>query len=75
MKTLALLSLLLAPLSLSAQEKDKLFNRPVAESNPLRTEQARELDEYIKLIADDKSILKAVFQPDYSSTAAFEKSA
>ena len=75
MKTLALLSLLLAPLSLSAQEKAKLFNRPVAESNPLRTEQARELDEYIKLIADDKSILKAVFQPDYSSTAAFEKSA
>ena len=41
----------------------------------MRTEQARELDEYIKLIADDKNILKAVFQPDYSSTAAFEKSA
>lgn len=75
MKTLVFSIMLLMPLTLFAQKESELFNRPVAESNPLRTEQARELDEYIKLIAKDKSILESVFKPDYSSTAAFEKSA
>ena len=66
--------LLLLPLTLAAQDNPELFNRPVAESNPLRTEQARELDEYIKTIASDKSLLKAILKPDYSSQAAFEQS-
>tara|TARA_B100000945_G_scaffold310601_1_gene302746 strand:+ start:577 stop:1674 length:1098 start_codon:yes stop_codon:yes gene_type:complete len=67
--------LMLIPISLAAQEKTEFFNRPVAESNPLRTEQARELDEYIKLIARDKTLLADVFEPDYSSPQAFQKSA
>ena len=74
MKTAQLL-VLLVPSLLNAGEQSKYFNRPVAESNPLRTEQVRELDEYIKTIADDDSHLKAVFKPDYSSQEAFVKSA
>ncbi len=67
--------MLLMPPSLCAQQTPELFNRPVSESNPLRTEQARELDEYIQHIARDKSLLKGVFKPDYSSHEAFQKSA
>ena len=51
------------------------FNQPVAESNPLRTEQARELDEYIKAMASDRSRFSTLFKPDYTSVQAFEKSA
>ncbi len=51
------------------------FNQPVAESDPLRTEQARELDEYIKSIAADTSRFEALYKPDYTSVHAFEKSA
>ena len=51
------------------------FNQPVAESNPLRTEQARELDQYIKTIAADTSRLETLFKPDYTSVQAFVKSA
>ena len=40
-----------------------LFNLPVADSNPLRTEQARELDEYIKHVARDRSRFQKLFQP------------
>lgn len=42
MKSLALLSLLIAPLSLSAQQNTKLVNRSVAESNSLPAEQPNE---------------------------------
>jgi len=42
MKTLALLLLLLTPLSLSAQQNAKLVNRSVAESNSLPAEQTKE---------------------------------
>lgn len=55
--------------------KPQYFNQNVADSNPLRTEQARELDEYIQTIAADRSRFKQLFQPDYSSTQAFERSA
>ena len=51
------------------------FTQPVAESNPLRTEQARELDQYIKTIAADTSRLETLFKPDYTSVQAFVKSA
>ncbi|MBB76349.1 MAG: hypothetical protein CMJ75_17730 [Planctomycetaceae bacterium] len=50
------------------------FNQSVSASNPLRTEQARELDEYIKALAADRTLLADVFQPDYSSTKSFERS-
>ncbi|QDT97156.1 alpha/beta hydrolase family protein [Gimesia aquarii] len=59
----------------SEPAKPKYFNQNVADSNPLRTEQARELDEYIQTIAADRSRFHQLFQPDYSTTQAFEKSA
>ncbi|MBC8354507.1 MAG: dienelactone hydrolase family protein [Planctomycetes bacterium] len=54
---------------------DGYFNQKVADSNPLRTEQTRELDEYIKAIAADRTRFEKLFTPDYSSTHAFEASA
>lgn len=56
-------------------KKADYFNQKVADSNPLRTEQARELDEYIQKIAADRSRFHKLFQPDYSSPESFEKSA
>jgi dienelactone hydrolase len=61
-----------------AQEKPafpKYFEADVAASNPLRAEQAKELDGYIVAMKRDNSRLHARFQPDYSSPPAFEKSA
>lgn len=62
-----------------AQEKPapaaKYFEEDVAASNPLRAEQAQELDGYILSLKQDRSRLNALFQPDYSSPLAFEKSA
>ena len=51
------------------------FNQKVSDSDPLRTEQARELNAYIKAMAADRTALEGVFRPDYSSAKAFERSA
>lgn len=51
------------------------YEEEVAASNPLRTEQARELDAYILALKDNRARLDALFRPDYASPAAFEKSA
>jgi len=51
------------------------FNQKVADSDPLRTGQARELDAYIKSLATDRSRFEKIFQPDYSSAEAFVTSA
>ncbi|MEO1997739.1 MAG: dienelactone hydrolase family protein, partial [Planctomycetaceae bacterium] len=51
------------------------FNQKVADSNPLRTEQARELDEYIQRIAADRSRFRKLFAPLYASTQEFEQAA
>jgi len=80
MKTLHVLAIFwfIVPMSVMAQSapaKSEYFNQNVADSNPLRTEQARELDEYIKTIAADRSRFHKFFKPDYSSIQAFEKSA
>ncbi|HBL46356.1 dienelactone hydrolase family protein [Gimesia sp.] len=80
MKAAPLLALIgiMIPTLVQAQTdsaKPELFNQRVADSNPLRTEQARELDEYIKTIAADHRRFEQLFQPDYSSVEAFEKSA
>lgn len=58
----------------SASSKPEYFNQNVADSDPLRTEQARELNEYIKTIAADRSRFNNLFKPNYSSIEAFEKS-
>jgi dienelactone hydrolase len=63
---------------LHAQEKaatDNYFEQDVKDSNPLRTEQAQELDDYIKFLKDDSARLRELLPDDYSSPAAFEKSA
>src|SRR5881227_1068783 len=58
-----------------AQEKrPAYYEDDVAASNPLRAEQAKELDAYIIAQKRDKGRLQTVFQPDYSSPKAFEKS-
>lgn len=51
------------------------FEQEVAASDSLRTQQAQELEAYIVALKQDESRLRSLFQPDYSSPAAFEKSA
>ncbi|HZK79957.1 MAG TPA: hypothetical protein VFC46_02800, partial [Humisphaera sp.] len=51
------------------------YEDTVANSNPLRVEQAKELDDYILAMKKDVRRLETVFKPDYSSPKAFEKSA
>lgn len=57
-----------------AASASRYFEQDVAASNALRAEQARELDAYIQAQKQDESRLRAVFEPDYSSVGAFEKS-
>lgn len=62
----------------TAQEKPAApdyFEQEVKDSNPLRTEQAQELDEYILTLKKDNIRLKALAPKDFSSPEAFEKSA
>jgi dienelactone hydrolase len=63
--------------ALHAQDKPaapKYFEQPVAESNPLRSEQARELEAYVAHLKSDETQLRTLLQPDYSSPQAYEKS-
>ncbi|MBS0204871.1 MAG: dienelactone hydrolase family protein [Planctomycetes bacterium] len=57
-----------------AQDKPVYFEQDVKQSDPLRAEQARELDAYILAMKCDHSRLKKLLAADYSSPAAFEKS-
>jgi len=71
----ALPLLLLAPAR--TQEKSAAppyYEEDVPASNPIRAEQARELDAYISALKKDDSRLKALFKPDYSSVKAYEAS-
>ncbi len=45
----------------TADQKPEYFNQKVADANPLRTEQARELDEDVKTTAADASRHKQLF--------------
>ncbi len=75
--TLAIVLQLLC-LTATAQEKQaasKYYEEEVAASNPLRTQQAKELDAYILNLKRDNSRFSALFKPDYTSPEAFEKSA
>lgn len=61
-----------------AEEKPaapQYYEEEVASSNPLRTEQAQELDDYILELKKDRGRLQTLFKPDYASPQAFEKSA
>ncbi len=55
--------------------QESYFNQKVADSNPLRTEQARELNAYIKSMAADTTRFADLFQPNFASSQAFEQSA
>lgn len=74
---LAVVLLAVSPFAVAADKPatSPYFEQDVAASNPLRAAQAKELDDYILALKADDSQLKTVFQPDYSSPAAFEKSA
>lgn len=50
------------------------FEQAVADSNPLRIEQAREFNTYILALQQDPAQLRLVFLPDFSSPAAFVRS-
>lgn len=65
---------LIACASAPAEEKPSYFEQTVADSNPLRTEQAKELDAYINAMKQDDRRLRGLLKPDYSSPTAFEKS-
>lgn len=63
--------------TIHAQEKSKptdLFEQDVKDSNPLRTEQARELDLYIVGLKKDTSRLNLLLPSDFSTPQAYEKS-
>src|SRR4051794_12265662 len=50
------------------------YEEDVAASNPIRSEQARELDAYIHGLKADSTRLQALFKPDYSSVTAYDAS-
>jgi len=50
------------------------YEEDVAASNPIRTEQARELDGYIVAQAKDRSRFHQLFQPNYASADAYRAS-
>lgn len=51
------------------------FEQDVKAFNPLRTEQARELDRYIVALKNDRTRIEKLLPADYSSPQNFEKSA
>jgi dienelactone hydrolase len=82
MMTLAMTCLSIAvsmvAVTATAEEKPAVpvyFDQDVKDSNPLRTEQAKEFDEYILALKKDDSRLRALVPNDFSSPEAFEKSA
>jgi len=60
--------------SASGAVPESYFEQAVADSNPLRIEQAREFDAYIRALQKDAGQLRSVFAPDYRSPAAFVRS-
>ncbi|MCC7424633.1 MAG: dienelactone hydrolase family protein [Planctomycetaceae bacterium] len=74
---LSLPIVLLCAAAAFAQEKPATpyFEQDIKDSNPLRAEQAKELDTYILTLKQDTARLKKLLPHDYSSPQAFEKSA
>lgn len=65
---------ILGNLAWSQESKPSYYEEKVADSDPLRVEQAQELEAYIDLMKKDSSRLKALLNPDYTSPTAYEKS-
>lgn len=55
-------------------QNPKLYEENVSASDPLRATQAKELDEYIKLLIQDRTRFRTLFHPDYRSVDAYERS-
>ncbi len=68
---------LLTAVLTGAQDKpaSEYFEQDVKDSNPLRAQQAKELDDYILTLKKDNSRLQSLLPKDYSSPEAYEKSA
>ncbi len=73
-RLLCCLLLLCLSLSAFAQGNPPYYEEEVSASNPIRSEQAKELDTYIKSLKNDTSRLSALLQPDYTSPKAFVNS-
>jgi len=61
-------------ISAKAQTVPPYYEEDVAASNPLRTEQARELDAYIITLKGEDRRLRSIFTPDFRSPKAYESS-
>jgi dienelactone hydrolase len=57
-----------------AKPSDQYYEEEVRASNPIRTEQVRELEAYIQAQRADRSRLHALLKPDYSSLRAYQAS-
>lgn len=73
----AILCSVLCTVPSNAQEKPatEFFEQDVKDSNPLRAQQAKELEDYILTLKKDNSRLQSLLPKDYSSPEAYEKSA
>lgn len=72
-----LLALTLTSVVLKAQDPapaPAYFEQRVADSNPLRVEQAAELDAYLTELKADTARLRALLKPDYTSPEAYSRS-
>lgn len=59
----------------SAPQNETLYEEDVAATNPQRSEQAGELEAYLKALREDRTAVHALFKPDYSSPGAYDASA
>jgi len=71
---LAALALLSAYPGRSQEAAPRYYEEDVAASNPIRSEQARELDAYINALKKDDRRLRSLFRPNYSSVKAYQAS-
>ncbi len=72
---LLLVCLLGTTLRVQAQQATPTYyEESVSATNPLRTEQVRELDSYIQTLKQDKARLESLFHPDYASPSAYTAS-
>ncbi len=58
----------------AARSQHKLFEQNVSDSDHLRTEQARELDQYVLSLKTSKARLDGLFHPDFTSKTRYEAS-
>jgi len=70
----ALLGFVLTHARAQAPPPGTYYEEEVAASNPIRAEQARELDAYVKALRADGARLRQLLRPSYASRKAYEGS-